>query len=271
MLLLLCCVRQVYVDGIDAMVEHSQTEECPEAFFADGQLSAHGINQLLSLDFKTREAMNNAREQTALDLMLHEMREVVKNGLWDASQVDIDNIEYVICQPAKVQLVQDNTSKDNGKERDTGHEGMRLADFCALEQAVDAELSPAEVAALRLYTTSSFRLINKPLRTEARNYSALTNSSSKLRRWASVDSGVARSRSISLSLEVPLPVTTIVLDSGLKKLRACHFKQAGQKKFQPRYLYRGLRNKKIGAKFMRVGGTEAACLSCSENVRVAAR
>eukprot|EP00959_Pyramimonas_sp_CCMP1952_P018709 395340-Pyramimonas_sp.AAC.1 len=48
--------------------------------------------------------------------------------------------------------------------RDRGNMGLSLDDFCGKPEAKIAKLSRAEVAALRLYTSSSFRLVNNPLR-----------------------------------------------------------------------------------------------------------
>jgi hypothetical protein len=52
------------------------------------------------------------------------------------------------------------------KRRDQGHESMKLADFCALPNAIEAKLTPAEVAALRLYTGPAYKPMNDALRTK---------------------------------------------------------------------------------------------------------
>ena len=67
-----------------------------------------------------------------------------------------------------------STAKFKGKRsssghvivRDQGHAGMRLADFAAHEMALAAELTLAEVAALRLYSGPMFAPMNYALRTE---------------------------------------------------------------------------------------------------------
>ena len=43
-------------------------------------------------------------------------------------------------------------------------EGMRLADFCELPEARTARLEEAHCAALRIYTTAAFKVLNGPLR-----------------------------------------------------------------------------------------------------------
>ena len=40
----------MYVEGIDGAAERAEQCECTEAFFCDGQLSAHGIDQYWPLD-----------------------------------------------------------------------------------------------------------------------------------------------------------------------------------------------------------------------------
>ena len=68
------------------------------------------------------------------------------------------NAQYVLGERAALANVRGN---DGGvAHRDTGHDGFTLDDFCAHSAAKQASLTRAEVAALRLYTSSTFRLIN---------------------------------------------------------------------------------------------------------------
>ena len=83
--------------------------------------------------------------------------------------------EYVVNREA-VEDVPDlaTTAKFKGKlsssgniiVRDHGHGGMTLADFCSHEMARAAELTVAEVAALRLYSGPMYAPLNYALRTE---------------------------------------------------------------------------------------------------------
>jgi hypothetical protein len=68
-----------------------------------------------------------------------------------------EQLNYILGQPASEKLFL------NGL-RDKGHAGMMLCNFVEHEHAKTAELQEAEVVALRLYTTSAFQEINKPLR-----------------------------------------------------------------------------------------------------------
>lgn len=51
-----------------------------------------------------------------------------------------------------------------GGMRDRGHDKWTLSHFMEQEPAIVGQLTRAEVAALRLYTMSTFRVINGPLR-----------------------------------------------------------------------------------------------------------
>ena len=82
---------------------------------------------------------------------------------------------YVVERAAKEDVADlPTTAKFKGKRsvsgelivRDRGHDGMTLADFCKHEMARSAELTPAEVAAIRLYSGPMFAPINLALRTE---------------------------------------------------------------------------------------------------------
>ena len=79
---------------------------------------------------------------------------------------------YVVTRAAEEDVDLPSTRKSKGKlsssgvqiVRDAGHAGMMLSDFVASQEAVDARLSAAEVAALRLYTGPLFQALNAALR-----------------------------------------------------------------------------------------------------------
>jgi len=136
------------------------------------------------------------------------------------------HVSYVFEQPAQQATV---VSNDGGSaERDTGHDGYTLASFAQDAHAVAAKLTIDECAALRIYTSSVFRLINGPLRKP---------SSSKL---------LSRQHH-------PLALTTVLISSAIKKLRANNM--SGHK-FQSRYLWRGVRNREVSNDFLLKGGSE---------------
>ena len=84
--------------------------------------------------------------------------------MFDACESDLANMRYVLFGAADNALVEGNNGTGEHAKRDEGHFGMRLQDFHQMKEASQAELTLAEVAALRLYTTSTFKLINEPLR-----------------------------------------------------------------------------------------------------------
>ena len=86
-----------------------------------------------------------------------------------------DEFRYVVERAAEEDVADlPSTNKFKGKYsvsgelivRDRGHAGMTLARFCEHEMAKDAELTPAEVAAIRLYSGPMFAPLNYALRTE---------------------------------------------------------------------------------------------------------
>jgi hypothetical protein len=155
-----------------------------------------------------------------------------------------------------------------------------------------------EVAALRLYTTSTFKLVNGPLR----------------------DSGIKNADEVHKEPH-PLAVTTYHITAGLKKLRALNFnnltssiaqgeqqlvstrdsstgspsptrktrattpsspprtKRAPSALTRPQsestlrgqYLWRGMKNLAVSDQFMTYGGSELGCMSTSEDLNVIAR
>lgn len=115
-----------------------------------------------------------------------------------------------------------------------------LSDFAKHQNTLEARLTEAELAALRLYTTSIFRLINQPLRDDKR---------------------------FEQQQACPLPVTTFFAKEGCKKLRALSLKDKGEEK--PVVLWRGMRSMKVTGEFMSEGGTELAFMSTTSELNVA--
>ena len=118
--------------------------------------------------------------------------------------------------------------------RDAGNLNKRLADFVAMTPARVAELTWSEVAALRLYTSSTFRLINGPLRAKLKPH--------------------------------PLAATAMLVSNALKKMRANHMDAVA--KFRPTFLWRGMRDMAVEENFLLQGGTELACMSSSASLAV---
>lgn len=129
-----------------------------------------------------------------------------------ATPSDIENLEYVLEKAAGCSDIQ----FQNNWQRDRGEDGsllecrmradgtaMLLDDFLEHDNAKKAKLTRAHVLALRLYTTSAFRSINKPLRNLARSSTGEIV------------------QPLRLEFPHPLPCTVVLISDGLKKLRAC--------------------------------------------------
>lgn len=104
-----------------------------------------------------------------------------------------------------------------------------------MHQVTTAKLEAAHVLALRLYTTTSHKSINAPLR----------------------DTRSAH----------PLAATTYYISEGLKKLRAAEVSSPDAN--TPKTFWRGLKNREIGSEFISKGGCEFGCMSTSAFKNVA--
>ena len=116
----------------------------------------------------------------------------------------------------------------HGLVRDAGRNGEKLADFVAHPDACMAQLGHAHVAALRIYTTAAYKVLNAPL------------------------------RDIDRTHPHPFPVTVAFLREAIGKLRAVGAKEDMQEgKVETRLdLFRGMRDTEVTESFMRHGGTE---------------
>jgi len=115
---------------------------------------------------------------------------------------------------------------------------MVLVDFVASPTSQRAQLTEAQVVALRLYTTAAFISINGPLRSVERRETATPH---------------------------PLAATVVFIKEGLSKLRAADTED------RPLDLWRGMRNLEVSEDFIRLGGSERAVMSTTTDESVAIR
>jgi len=127
---------------------------------------------------------------------------------------------------------------------------MRLKHFHEKQQARDARLTLSEVAALRVYTTSAFRLVNGPLRRLYSESSAVNTPEKLIKRGH------------------PLRLTTFLIYRAVKKLRACNLFDLDFRSHVTRYLWRGIKDRSVKDEFMLSGGTEVACMSTSKSLQI---
>ena len=176
----------------------------------------------------------------------------------------IDNLHYVLIA-ATSPLKQASNDGNSTISRDTDRPGWTLSTFAHLPQAKESSLSLIEVASLRLYTTSTYMLINSPLRASG------ASTADELR-----------------SSRHPLAITTAHIGKGLKKLRALNFRDIEENKdtgiggsdggkgenYAPKgvsgYLWRGMKNVVPSDEFMSYGGSELGCMSTSESLKIIA-
>jgi hypothetical protein len=123
------------------------------------------------------------------------------------------------------------------ERRTASGEGMRLADFCALDDAVTANLDAAHVAALRIYSTAAYQVLNGPLREQGRTTAH------------------------------PMPVTMAFLSEAIGRLRAVGARVSQSNNVVD--LWRGMRGMRVATDFARHGGTELAPMSTTTELKVA--
>uniref|UniRef100_A0A7S4NVV3 Mono(ADP-ribosyl)transferase n=1 Tax=Guillardia theta TaxID=55529 RepID=A0A7S4NVV3_GUITH len=163
------------------------------------------------------------------------VREIEEHG----EQSDIDNLRYILAGTAgdekwipphvKAQLAsrQYHGGAIEEEDYDYLHRGMTLEDFLHHPHSVRAKLSKENVLALRLYTSDTFRLINKYLRAPIKRH--------------------------------PLAMTVMYLTEGICKLRIVNLDNLEPGR---RYtLWRGVKDKVVPREFGLRGGTEFACMS----------
>ncbi len=186
--------------------------------------------------------------------------------------------------------------------RDLGQEDQVLADFMNKPQVREADLSEAQLVALRFYTSHSFHALNKPLRQSPSGLkwrktentarppngrelicdklaSALrSNTSFTDEEWTSfeikdlryddwIKSGDSYFRPDEAPKPHPLPATVMCITDGLKQLRALDAES--DEATQTIELYRGFTDMQVTEEFKKKGGSEAAPMSTSKSQNVA--
>mmetsp|Transcript_34047 Transcript_34047/g.79752 ORF Transcript_34047/g.79752 Transcript_34047/m.79752 type:complete len:920 (-) Transcript_34047:91-2850(-) len=188
-----------------------------------------------------------------------------------SDQEDWVNFEYIVTgkPPAKGFGVMGNdgnwTERDKGRDRNK----ISLADFCQHPESIRAKLKKGEVLALRLYTSSSFRQINEPLRAIVSEQTAIRQNPDKLPAMARVNTLIKMQQEPQGKplLRALLPATTYMLSTALKKLRVQHM---GATNFKSTELWRGMKNLESTALFIQNGGAEGAPMSTTPDLRVVA-
>jgi hypothetical protein len=146
---------------------------------------------------------------------------------------DVANMRYILDEAAHE--VEERVSYGLTM-KDKGHNNMRLNDFLKLREAKTAKLEATHIAALRLYSSQSYKCINDPLRRGDKPH--------------------------------PFAATTYFLSEGLKKLRSIN--ATATKVQQHKEFWRGMKDLELNDKFKRQGGTELGCMSTSTSKEIVA-
>jgi hypothetical protein len=121
---------------------------------------------------------------------------------------------------------------------DKGHEGMHLEDFVKHPVSKTANLKEFHVAALRMYTSCSYRKFNGPLRSQTTPH--------------------------------PFKMNVLILDEALRKLRKVEATRDQVSYASTKILYRGMSDVELDLEdFKRVGGNELALMSTTADPQIA--
>ena len=156
------------------ILESKFTEEARDIIMGKAKAAAEGLETLLCVDSKETFYRRISLEVAGIE---EEMRQFVRERrrrslvndfpcLEEMSNKELEEVREIFHY-----IVHEGTSEKrypNGI-RDQGRPpGTRLIDFVSHPKAVDAGLSAAHVVALRMYTSSIYKYLNRPLRDQAR-------------------------------------------------------------------------------------------------------
>lgn len=146
---------------------------------------------------------------------------------------------YVLRERAR-EMEEPGNDGNSNVMRDTGNEGLSLKDFAEKDQAKEAGLTIAMVAALRIYTSALFKFINPPFRHP--------------------------DNSQGFKEPHPVAVTVWLISEGLKRLRGL---KAGNNEIVK--FWRGMKDLCLNEEFEQTGGTELQGMSTTRDQSVAAK
>lgn len=198
--------------------------------------AADGIKSLMSVGKGGTMAAFFASMGKGIDGMKEEVDRLEPGSYGSADDVrEVKELLHYILNEGSSEKTYSNGIRDRGRP-----EGTFLSYFLDHENAVVAQLEPAEVVALRFYTTAAFKFMNAPLRDRDRR---------------------------EKGLPCPLPVTTAFAEEGIKKLRKLNATRKVREE-GPLTLWRGMRSLKASDDFLEQGGTELAFMSTTTNLEV---
>jgi hypothetical protein len=205
--MLMCMLPSVGHDN--ETLEQKFVAEAHELICGEFGDAAHGY-------FKLMKVNENEVRNRAVDGVPSIFKEVRELEVDQGRDEVMEHLKYILDEHASEKLY------PNGM-RDKGRAGMTIDDFMEHEFVKKADLTKAQVVALRLYTTSAFKYINGPLRDPMRKEPH------------------------------PLPVTVTLIAQGILNLRRIHGEANA---VETTVLWRGLKNMTTSNEFGDKGGTE---------------
>ena len=195
----------------------------PTMSLGKSTLAAKGLDVLLGVDPKTYMHVKNK-----VKVML---KEFAKNGT-DEDNMNLKTlIEGTYKHPP-------NGDGSPLTADDIRGQSMTMDELMACSNVQDAGLERHHVLALRLYTTSTFRSINNPMRQSPP------------------------------TLPHPFAATLYYISDALSKLREVQGKDAAMRN-ETLVFWRGMKDLQITNEFIRTGGSEMACMSTTSDQSVA--
>eukprot|EP00283_Hemiselmis_rufescens_P027158 CAMPEP_0173468796 /NCGR_PEP_ID=MMETSP1357-20121228/77028_1 /TAXON_ID=77926 /ORGANISM="Hemiselmis rufescens, Strain PCC563" /LENGTH=1323 /DNA_ID=CAMNT_0014437019 /DNA_START=863 /DNA_END=4834 /DNA_ORIENTATION=- len=214
--------------------------------------AADGLEARMGVDLGKASTLFYEMKAKGVDGIREEVASFVaaREGDKEAREAE-ELLNYILYEGTSEKKYQ-NGIRDKGRKA-----GTKLEHFTSHEKAAIARLNPAEVVAMRLYTTSVYKFMNGPLRDDSR---------------------MARGEAC------PLPVTTQFAESGIKKLRKLNAPEVQHQLSKGTLadgavgsvsrgvtLWRGMRNVTLTEEFILNGGTELAFMSTTTDLEVAVR
>lgn len=188
----------------------------PEIRLGSPMIAAHGLAELLGVSSEHQGKMMIAKEKAII-------AEFNKYG----KPEDKDNLKHVLAGTYR---------EDWGRSNALS---VSLDALLATDEAKAAHLERHHILALRLYTTSSYKCINEPLR---------QNPPPK---------------------QHPFAATTLFIQDGIKKLRANKIASGGA--LETQVFWRGMKDRSLPPSFIMEGGAEYACMSTSADFEIAVK
>ena len=186
----------------------------PEISLGEPAIAAHGLAELMGISGKLKGKM----------IMMQEKAIIAEFERYGKAE-DKDNLKHVLAGTYR---------GDWGRSEAVS---VTLEALLASEEAMTAHLELHHILALRLYTTSSFRCINEPLRRNPR------------------------------PKQHPFAATTLFIQEGIKQLRAVN----GSSAVGTNTFWRGMKDLSLPKSFSTKGGAEFACMSTSADFQIAVK